>query len=133
MAAKAGRQVVFTWGSESPPVEIAGVREKSVELNGEPIDITSDENDGWRTLLSIPAENQVNVNLSGVTKDRTLVTDWFAGTRTREAVFTFPDGSVITGEFFLATYSETATYNEAVAFEASLQSTGVVSYTPGSP
>lgn len=131
MVAKAGRQVVFTWGSASPPVEIAGVREKGIELNGEPIDITSDENDGWRTLLSLPAENQVNVSLSGVTKDRTLITDWFAGTRTREATFTYPDGSILQGEFFLATFNDTAVYNEAVAFEASLQSTGVVTFTPG--
>ena len=34
------------------------------------------------------------------------------------------------GTFYLASYSETGTYNEATVFEAELQSSGVVTYTP---
>lgn len=130
MAAAVGRAVTFLWGDASPQEEIQGVREKGIELAGEPIDITSDDDDGWRALLSVPAENQVNISLSGVSKDTILRTDWFAGTRTQAATITYPDGATITGTFYLATYSETATYNEAVAFEAELQSSGVIVYTP---
>jgi predicted secreted protein len=131
MAAAVGRAVTFGWGEDSPQDEVQGVREKSIELSGEPIDITSDDDNGWRALLSVPAENQVNISLSGVTKDKLLRDDWFAGTRTKTATITYPNGSIISGTFYLATYSETATYNEAVAFEAELQSSGTVSYTPG--
>lgn len=133
MAAFAGRQVEFRWGDASPMAEIPGVKEKGIELNGEAIDITSDDDNGWRSLLSIPAENQINISLSGVTKNARLRNDWFAGTRLQAARIAFPDGAVITGDFYLATFTETATYNAAHAFEATLQSSGTISYTPGSP
>ena len=79
MAANVGRTITVGWGT--PPVEVEGLREKGIELNGEPIDISSDDDNGWRTLLAVPAENQVNISLSGVSKNRVLQTDWFAGTR----------------------------------------------------
>lgn len=130
MAASAGRQVIINWGNTSPATIIGGVREKGVELGGEPIDITSDDDAGWRTLLALPSQNEVNISLSGVTKDDTLKTAWFSGDRTEECSIEFADGSIITGTFFLATYNETGTYNEAVTFEATIQSSGVVTYTP---
>lgn len=133
MAAKAGRQIEFRWGDESPMLEIEGVREKGIELNGEAIDISSDDDNGWRSLLSVPAENMVNISLSGVSKSRRLQTAWFSNDRTAPARVTYPDGSVIAGNFYLATYNETANYKDAVSFEATLQSTGVVTFTPGSP
>lgn len=129
MAASAGRQVILNWGNTSPATLIQGVREKGIELNGEPIDITSDDDDGWRTLLSIPAEQQVNISLSGVSKDDALKVAWFSTDRTETVNIEFGDGSSMLGSFFLATYSETGTYNEATVFECELQSTGVIAFT----
>jgi predicted secreted protein len=131
MAASAGRQITVLWGSESPQPELEGVREKGIELNGEPIDITSDDDNGWRSLLTIAAQNEVNLSISGVSKDGVLRADWFAGTRTQPATIRFADNSEITGIFYLASYNETGTYNEATVFEAELQSSGVIAYTPG--
>lgn len=133
MVAVVGRQVEFRWGNDSPMDEIPGVREKGIELNGEAIDITSDDDNGWRALLSVAAENQVNISLSGVTKNARLKNDWFAGTRLAPARLTFPDGAVISGNFFLASFTETASYKEAMTFEATLNSSGTISYTAGSP
>lgn len=126
MAAYAGRKVKLEWGG----AEVPGVREKGVTLNGEAIDITSDDDDGWRELLDEAAENQVDISLSGVTKSKVLMTDWFAGNRTKAATLTYPDGEVISGTFRMSTYSETGTYNDATTFESTLQSTGVVTFTP---
>lgn len=126
MPAAVGRQITFTWNA----LTIAGVREKGVSLNGEPIDISADDSAGWRELMTLAGQNEVNISLSGVTKDQTLMKDWFAGTRTRTAVLTYPDGRVISGTFFLATFSDTGPYNDAVTFEAEIQSSGVVTYTP---
>jgi predicted secreted protein len=42
-----------------------------------------------------------------------------------------PDGGIISGDFYLATDSETNPYKDAVTFEGSLQSSGPVSYVPG--
>jgi TP901-1 family phage major tail protein len=129
MAARIGRKIKFRWGT--PAAEIAGVREKGVTLNGEAVDTTSDENNGWRELLADPAQTQVDISLSGVTKNHTLKVDWFAGNRTKYAEIEYDDGAKISGQFYLATYSDTGVYNDAATFEASLQSTGVVTYTPG--
>ncbi len=130
MAASVGRDISFFWGDDSPPEEIPGVREKGVSLSGEPIDVTSDENNGWRALLTVPAENQVEISLSGVTKSHALKADWFAGTRTQTAVIEYADGAQIGGTFFLQDYSDTGTYNDATTFEATLVSSGAVVYTP---
>lgn len=126
MAAHKGRSVTFTWGG----VAVAGVREKGITLNGEAIDITSDENNGWRTLLALSAEDQVDIALSGVTKEDTFIKDWFQGNRQKSVVITYPTGQSFTGTFMLVGTGDTAPYNDATAFEATLQSSGVVTYTP---
>jgi predicted secreted protein len=129
MAARAGRKVKFRWGT--PPAEIPGVKEKGVTLNGEAIDISADDSNGWRELLADPAQTQVDVSLSGVTKAHTLKVDWFAGNRTKYAEIEYDDGAKISGQFYLSNYTETGVYNDAATFEATLQSTGVIAYAPG--
>lgn len=130
MAASVGRTIQLAWGDTSPPAALAGVREKSVALNGEPIDVTNDDSDGWRELLEEPGENQVNISVSGITKDAALKTAWFSGERTNTLTLTYPDGGIITGSFFLATYTDTGPYNDATTFEAEFQSSGAPTYTP---
>jgi predicted secreted protein len=129
MAARVGRKIKFRWGT--PAAEIPGVREKGVTLNGEAIDISADDSNGWRELLADPAQAQVDVSLSGVTKTHTLKADWFAETRTKYAEIEYDDGAKIAGQFYLSNYAETGVYNDAATFEATLQSTGVITYTPG--
>lgn len=127
MAASTGRGIAMTWNA----IALAGVRQKAITINGESINISSDEDAGWQTLLAESGEQSVNIALSGVTKAKVLKTDWFAGTRTRAVVLTYWDGSSISGNFRMADYKETGNYKEAVTFEATLQSTGVVTFTPG--
>lgn len=128
MPAAAGRQVALTWNG-SP---LLGVREKGITFNGEPINVTSDEDSGWRTLIpDVSNEDQVEVKLTGVSKDTRIKTDWFARTRTRTAVVTYPNGDVITGTFMISHFSEGIPYNNAITFETTLQSHGPVTFTPG--
>jgi predicted secreted protein len=126
MAAIAGRAIEFEWNNAA----VLGVREKGIALNGEPINVTSDEDSGRRKLLEVSAEDMVDITLSGVTKDTRLKTDWFAGTRTRTVTITWPNGDVLTGTFFLATLSMTGPYNDAETFEATLNSAGDFTFTP---
>ena len=129
-----GRAIAFTFGDDgaTPPVarSIGGVREKSLALNGEAVDVSADDSNGWRELLTVPAENQVDLSISGVTRNDALKQDWFSGNRTKTATLTYPDGGVISGTFFLANFSETGAYNDATTFDAELQSTGPVTYIP---
>lgn len=126
MTASAGRSIALTWNA----VAVAGVREKGIAMAGEPIDVTSDEDAGWRTLLTVAGQNEVTVTISGVTKSSVLREDWFAGTRTRALVITYPDGGELSGNFYLSAYTDTGPYNDAATFEATLVSTGAVTYDP---
>lgn len=133
MAARVGRQVRFYFGGVSPADEILGVREKGIEINGEPIDITSDDDAGVRSLIdNVEAQREVNISLSGVTKDERLKQAKFDGELTQACQLVYPNGAVLAGTFFLSTYTETETYNDATTFETTLMSSGVVTYTPGS-
>jgi predicted secreted protein len=128
MAGKVGRQDVFTWGGDT----IEGVRSKGLAIAGEAIDLTSDDDDGWRKLDTIAGENSVTLSISGVTKDRRLIADWFNGDRTKEIEFVFAkSGGTITGDFFLSSLTETGEYNGAATFDAELQSTGQPAYVAG--
>jgi predicted secreted protein len=131
MTAHIGREIKFYWGGNSPADEIQGVREKSVALSGTAINVTADESNGWRALLALSAEDEVSINISGVTKDVRLKNDWFAGTRTQSVTIEYPDGGIISGTFFLQTYTDTGPYNNAMTFQAALLSSGIVTYTPG--
>jgi predicted secreted protein len=126
MAANLGRKVTFTWGGAA----VLGVREKGVTINGEPIDITSDDDNGWRSLLAEPGESSVDISISGVTKDDIFLVDLFAGNRQKPTTLIWPNGAILSGTFHLASTSQTNPYKEATTFEASLQSTGPVTYTP---
>jgi len=127
MSADVGRNVVFTWGG----VEIDGVREKGVSRTGNAIDVTSDENDGKRALLTVSAQDEVNISLSGVVKSDQLAGDWASGNRTKPFSVTYPTGRTITGTAFLQSYNETVPYMDAITWEAELLSTGAVTETPG--
>lgn len=130
MTAQVGRSLTLTWGSDSPPEGIAGVKEKSFTLNAEPIDISSDDDNGWRALLTIPGQKQVELKVSGVTKDRQLMADWFAGTLTQAVTLTYLDGASISGNFFLSEYADKGNFKDGVAFDATLMSTGTITHTP---
>ncbi|RFA24347.1 hypothetical protein CAI21_21980 [Alkalilimnicola ehrlichii] len=122
-----GRAVKFRWKNEM----VAGIRTKNPQCNSEPVDVTDDDSDGWRELLAEPGEQSVDISLSGITKSDTLKGDWFNGQRMGEAELEYPDGGVLSGQFFLANYSETGEYNEGTTFDAELQSSGEVIYVPG--
>jgi TP901-1 family phage major tail protein len=137
MAGFIGRKVLLEVGEGSPLEKIAGVREKTIAFNGEPVDVTTDDDDGWRALLSEAGQNDVTISLSGLVTSSYLRNLWMAGSdsssRMVEARLTYPDGSVFEGSFFLASYQDGATYNDATTMEAELQSSGRVMYTPASP
>jgi predicted secreted protein len=125
----AGRTLQLRWGTV-PGVAIAGVREKGIAFAGEAIDISADEDAGWRKLLEIPGQNQIDITVSGVTKNDALKVDFMTGNRTKTMTITYPSGGVLTGEFFLANYTDTGTYNDATTFEATFQSTGTPTWAP---
>lgn len=126
----AGRDVDLTWGG----AVILGLREKGIALAGDPIDVTSDDDDGWQKLLQtgVVARKTVTISLSGVSKDRILMADYFAGTIAKTAIITYPDGTTLTGTFVLSAFSNGTPYEDAITFDATLMSSGAVVFVAGS-
>jgi TP901-1 family phage major tail protein len=126
-----GRAVTVKRGTS--PTLIAGVRTKSMSINGEPIDVTNDDDAGVRKLMDEPGELSMEITVSGIVKSDTLRVESLSTTdRVLPTEFGFP-GSVapgkIAGDFYLASYSETGEYQGAATFEATFQSTGALVYT----
>lgn len=131
MAANAGRNLVIKKNSTA----IAGVRTKGIAVNNEPIDVTTDDEDGVRTLLSDPATTAVNLSVEGLTKDRVLRQAILGGgsLMLTDITIDYPNGDTLSGNFFFGSLEETGEYQGAVTFTGELQSSGTITYSAGSP
>lgn len=121
MAAAIGRSYVI----KKATTALAGVRTKSLSINHEPVDITTDDEDGFRTLLGEVGESSFELSVDGVTKDSTLF-DVATGSATKlltDITIEHPNGT-ISGDLYLASYEETGAYNDAITFSATFQSSG---------
>ena len=117
-----GRKLTVTWDS----IAIAA-REKSITINGEPVDVSDDSSAGWRELLDEAGEMTVDLSIEGITKSSAL-RDKVGDQGTMTATYPTGMGSV-TGTFQLVSYEEGAPYKEATTFTASFQSSGAVTFT----
>ena len=126
MAAFVGRTVVL----EVAGAPVAGARTKSFTIGNEPVDITSDDDSGFRTMLSVAGTKTLDMSVEGVTKDGALIALASGSSGLIEDVeITFPGIGTIAGDFFVASVELGAAYNEASTFSASLQSSGAYTYT----
>jgi predicted secreted protein len=76
MPAKAGRKVLFLWKelADTEYSAASGLRAKSLTINNNAIDITSDDDNGFQTFLAdVSALRSVELKVSGVLKDSTLL------------------------------------------------------------
>lgn len=124
MSGNVGRNAAFTWAG----APVLGVRAKGLRCNGTAVDVTSDDDNGWRELLDEAGQNEVNITIGGVTKDDRLAQAWASGARTAEAVITMPNGRSVSGIFYLQSYNEDMPYQDAITFEAELLSTSEVEF-----
>jgi len=113
-------------------VLIAGVRTKNLTVGNEAIDITTDDDSGFRTLMELSGQRQIDMSVEGLLKDSTLLQSMIDGTLLIEAyTLKFIDYSVeITGNFRMNNIQTGANYKEAGTFSAEIQSTGPFSMVP---
>jgi predicted secreted protein len=112
---------------------LASVRAKTVTINGEPIDITTDNSAGYRTLLGEAATRSIDMSVEGLTDDDTLraiILGAGGSLLLTDVTVDYPDGASLAGDFFLNSMEESGQHTDAVGFSASLQSSGTWSYTP---
>lgn len=127
-----GRDVILTVAGQA----IAGTQTKGLTCNNEPVDVTDDAAGGWRLVMARPGLKTVDIAISGVLKNLELMRSFFSATNSGSQVFavsvTYPDGSIVAGNFMLASFSETGESNAGKTFDSSWQSTGVLTFTAGS-
>lgn len=127
MAAQRGRSFIV----QRNGVNVAGVRTKSITINGSPIDVTTDDDAGVRALLDQPGQVDVAISVSGILLNDTLAQESLSASD-RVALTKFlrsgsPDNG-FSGQFFMSSYKETGEYQGAVTFEAEFQSAGAVTF-----
>ncbi len=130
MAKSIGRLLVIKKGG----TKLASIRTKTVAWNGEAVDVTTDDDSGFRTLLS-NAIGQEQIDLSGdgleldsVLKD--IAFDPAVGKQLTDITIEFPDGEIISGNFQFVSFEVVGPYQESTTFTYSMQSSGQWTYTP---
>lgn len=125
--AENGRALKIDWNS----VTLVGVRQKSYTMTNELVDVTTDDANGWRTLLSTPGLRSVDVTVSGITENQILLADLAAATGRTLTVQLPTTTGTLGGAFLIASYEESGEHDGAVEFTCEFQSSGVVTFTAG--
>jgi predicted secreted protein len=111
-------------------VAIAGAQENGITVDNSPVNITTIADAGYRTLGDFAGERSLDISISGVWVDK-VVRDQAMGTSLllTDITIDFADGGSLSGDFYLANYSENGSHSTAVTFTATLQSSGAWTYT----
>jgi len=121
-------------------VALLGINSKSIAVAKEPIDVTTDEDNGYRQLLDVSGTKTLDISFSGVTKDTTLrgIVMVDGGQMLTDIEIEFPPygaqvaGDTITGDFFFNGFTENGGGSDgAIEFDGTLQSSGEWTYTVG--
>lgn len=119
---------------------LLGINSKSIAVANEPIDITTDEDNGFRLLLDVAGTKTLDISFSGVAKDnviRQLVMTGGSMLLT-DITIEYPPigaqtaGDSISGDFYLNGLTENGGGSDgAIEFDGTLQSSGEWTFTVG--
>jgi predicted secreted protein len=133
----ASRDILVSQGG----TRLLGINSKSMAAAKEGIDITTDEDNGYRLFLPEAGTKTVDISFSGVVKDAVIKDQILAEQSQLYTDFELewpPVGSqtvgaTLTGNFYLNGYSENGGGSDgAIEFDGTLQSSGAWTHTAGS-
>jgi TP901-1 family phage major tail protein len=133
MAGHNGRSLTIDWDTTT----IVGVRTRGVSVTNDYVDVTTDDDNGWRTLLANPGLRAVEVTVGGITNDEILLAAIMAANVAVEAVaINLPTGLAtpgdLGGDFLISGFEQSADHDGACEFSVTLMSTGEIVYTASS-
>lgn len=125
MAKQAGRLCVIKKNSTT----IGGARTVSLTVNGAPINVEDQGDEGIATYLAgVLTGRSLEMTIEGYEEDQVIRDIALASTSTGQFLdditFEFPNGDSISGDFVLTAYSETGAYEDGQTFTATLASDG---------
>lgn len=129
MAGANGRALTIDWDSTT----LVGVRTKGYTITNDYVDVTTDDDDGWRTLLSDPGLRSVEATVGGISSDQVLLAEIMKANITGEPLsIGLPTTTgTLAGTFLCSSFEQTGEHDGAVEFSATFMSAGVVTYTAG--
>lgn len=129
MAGASGRALTVSWDS----VTLVGVRTKGYTVTNDYVDVTTDDDDGWRTLLATPGLRSVEVTVGGISSDQVILAEIMRASITGETLSVgLPTTTgTLSGLFLCSSFEQTGEHDGAVEFSATFMSAGEVTYTAG--
>lgn len=129
MAGANGRALTIDWDS----VTLVGVRTKGYTVTNDYVDVTTDDDDGWRTLLADPGVRSVEVTVGGISSDQVILAEIMKANISGEPLTVqLPTTTgTLAGTFLCSSFEQTGEHDGAVEFSASFMSSGAVTYTAG--
>ena len=123
-----GRQLVIRKDGE----KVGGIQTKSFTIENEPIDVTTDDDNGIRKLLSdFAGTRSIDMNFDGMFKDELLVENAQNGTNFTDTwEIELPSGGMISCEFFFTSLEVSGEHEDAVEISGEAQSADEWTYTP---
>lgn len=129
MAGANGRALTIDWDT----VTLVGVRTRGYSITNDYVDVTTDDDDGWRTLLADPGLRSMEVTVGGISSDQVLIAEIMKASITGEplAVQLPTTTGTLGGTFLLSSFEQNGEHDGAVEFSATFMSNGEVTYTAG--
>ena len=131
MTAFVGRLLAITrTGSGPGPAALTGRMTKTLNLNNGEIDITSDDDNGFRTLLETAAVRSVDIAIEGVLKDDEVLALLADGPIQGTYSVDFGAIGTLAGTFQFADIELGAEHNGYTSYSLTMKSSGAFTYTP---
>ena len=137
-AAKKGRLLLIKVSGGVSPASyntLMGVRSRTITINNEQVDITSDDEAPWRKLLEDAGLRTITITASGVNKDDQAqqdLEDRAYGTNAKTIdsfLIQFPNSDILEGEFQVASYERGAEHVGEETWNITLESAGQPTFT----
>jgi len=116
-----------------PPVTVAGLRARALQLNAQTVDATSQDSTGlWRELLAGAGVRTARITGSGIFKDAasdTLIRRAFFDATILGWQIVIPDVGTLAGPFQITLLEIGGRHDGEVTFELTLESAGLITFT----
>jgi len=122
----AGRNIKFYRGDVDTGTLIVA-RTKTMTINNESIDVTSDGDEGYRTLLADPATRSIDMSVEGVIRQTDFLDSLLDPTQTavlEDYTIVIPGIGEVTGDFRFSSVEVGAPHDDAATFSATVESSG---------
>lgn len=125
-----GRKIRVYRGDVATGTVFVGVTSKTITINNEAVDITDDDDNGWRSMLADPAVRSIDISAEGVLKDDGVIVDAInASSLLEEYTIDIEGVGSVSGDFYVNGLEITGATNDAARYSTTFQSSGPAVYT----